>query len=486
MEKLSSNKYFIFTLGCQMNKSDSEHIISVLENLGYRSINNESRADLIIANLCSVRQSAIDRIWGKIKIWNSLKKKNPNLIIALTGCILEEDRKKFQKNPTVDLIFDIKDLSKLPKILSDKKLAIKNERNKPDRLSPIVNYFDIMPKYKSKFSAYIPISTGCNNYCSYCVVPYTRGREISRPAEEIISEVKDLIKKGYKEIFLLGQNVNSYGKNVQGVQPVQNVQIEQGRRPIEQAQRLNNLNKENKLTFYKLLQEINSIPGHFWIRFLTSHPKDMSKDLINTIAQCEKVTGYIHLPVQSGDDEILRRMNRGYNIRGYLLLIKAIRAKIPLVSLSTDVIVGFPDETKKQFENTKRLMEKVKFDMAYIAQYSPRPGTAAYKLKDDVPKKEKKRREKILTEILKKTALENNRKYIGKEVEVLAEESNKKKAIRDKKSLLLITDRLLLLFGHTRTFKPVQFYGPENLISKFVKVKITNCTPWGLEGELVK
>lgn len=446
-------KYFIFTLGCQMNESDSERIISVLEKLGYKSAEDESKADLILANLCSVRQSAIDRIWGRTKIWNSFKKKKPNLIVGLTGCILEKDKKRFQKNSAIDFIFDIKDLSKLPKILSDKKSALRNKKNKLDRLSPIANYFDIHPKYKNKISAYIPISTGCNNFCSYCVVPYTRGREISRPAEEIISEVKDLVKKGYKEIMLLGQNVNSYGLTLNNTN--------------------NSLNTTKNNNFPELLKKINRIPGEFWIRFLTSHPKDFSDDLIDSISQCEKVTEYIHLPVQSGDDKIIRRMNRHYTRKHYLNLLGRIQTNLRIVSVSTDIIVGFPGETKKQFENTAELMKKVKFDMAYIACYSPRADTAAYKFKDNVSREEKNHRKKILNDILKKTALENNKKYIGKVNEVLVESCKENK-------------KLGILFGHTRTFKPIQFYGPENIIGKFVKVKITNCTPWALEGKLIK
>ncbi len=437
-------KYFIWTLGCQMNKSDAERIISVLENLGYKLVSKESEADLILVVACSVRQSAIDRIYGKAQEWQKIKEKRP-LITILSGCVLDADKPKLEKY--FDIIFEVSDLPKLPKILSKKLSNLTTYKTN--------NYFKIHPNYQSSFQAYIPISTGCNNFCSYCVVPYTRGREVSRPADEIIVEVRNLIAKDYKEITLLGQNVNSYGVRRQTT----------------------DYGLQKKTTFSELLRKINDIPGDFWIRLLTSHPKDMSDELIKTIVECKKVTEYIHLPVQSGDNEILKRMNRGYTIRDYLSKIRFIREKLPNVEISTDIIVGFPGETKKQFENTAKLMEEVKFDMAYIAQYSPRSGTAAAKLKDSVLKAEKKCREKVLTKILEKTAYQNNKKYLGREVEILVEGNKGDKSGRSNNAELI---------GKTRTFKNVKFKSKKNLVGQFVKVKITDCNPWGLKGKLVK
>lgn len=355
-----------------MNKSDSERIATILENQGYSLASKMEEADLIMVNMCSVRQSAVDRVYGLIPKFQKLKNQNSKIKTILTGCILEEDKKKFNKK--FDLILDIKDLPNLPNRLQYHRLVYgtKNSGGK----KKVKNYFHIEPKYRFSESAFVPIMTGCNNFCAYCVVPYTRGREISRPVEEIICEVKNLVKKGYKEIILLGQNVNSYNN--------------------EQRTK----NNEEKINFAKLLKMINEIPGNFKIRFLTSHPKDMSDELIETIAKCQKVVKEIHLPVQSGDDTILKKMNRGYTISHYKNLIKKIHQKIPGVKISTDVIVGFPGETKEQFENTVKLFKEIKFDKAYIARYSPRPGTAAAKLKDDVPLPEKKRREKILEKIL--------------------------------------------------------------------------------------
>jgi len=320
-------RYFIKTFGCQQNESDSERITAFLEKQGYKKAEKLEEADLIVVNACSVRQTAIDRVLGLKKKFEHLKAKK-----ILTGCVLKSDRIKFRK------FFD--DIVDIRKFLGR------------DCLSAL---------------AFVPIMTGCDNFCSYCVVPYTRGREISRPVKEIINEVKNLIKNGCKEITLLGQNVNSYQHG-----------------------------------FAALLRKINSIPGDFQIKFLTSHPKDVSDDLIDAIAKCGKVVKEIHLPIQSGDNEILRKMNRHYTAGQYKKLIEKIRKKIPGVKISTDVIVGFPSETKKQFQNTVKVFKEIKFDKAYINKYSARAGTAAARFKDDVLLEEKKRRWKILDEIVNK------------------------------------------------------------------------------------
>ncbi|MGB9609203.1 MAG: MiaB/RimO family radical SAM methylthiotransferase, partial [Minisyncoccia bacterium] len=268
-------------------------------------------------------------------------------------------------------------------------------------------------------------------FCTYCVVPYVRGPEICRPAEEIVNEVNELIGRGYKEICLLGQNVNSYFSN---------------------------------LNFPKLLKKINDIPGNFWLRFLTSHPKDFSDELIETMVKCKKICEYLHLPIQSGDNQILKEMNRRYTVEHYKNIIEKIRKKIPDIAISTDIIVGFPGETEKQFQNTTKLMKEIKFDMAYIAEYSPRPQTAAIKLNDNVPKKEKEKRRKILTEILKQTAFEKNKKYLGQIVEILVDSEDKDN-----------------FYGKTRTFKTVKIKkSPFYQIGEFEKVKIISATPFGL------
>ena len=418
--------YHLITFGCQMNKSDSERIASVLENMGYQPVNKSAQADLIIVNMCSVRQSAVDGLGRK---FTELKKQNPNLKTALTGCVLLPDKTKLKKQ--FDLIFDIKNLTKLSNMLCYPLIIPR---------SNALEYFSVFPDSDSLVTAYVPIMTGCNNFCAYCVVPYVRGEENSRPAQEIIEEVKKLIKKEYKEIILLGQNVNSY--------------------------------KDKNTNFPQLLKLINDLPGGFWLRFITSHPKDLSDELIETMAKSEKITEYLHLPVQAGDNQILKKMNRGYSVDQYKNLIEKIRKRIKNISISTDIIVGFPGETKKQFKQTAKLMKWVKFDMVYTAQYSPRPMTAASKLKDDVIKKEKRRREQILTKIIKNTALKNNRKYINKTVEVLIEQKTKND----------------FYLGKARTFKNVKIKDPKGSlkIGQFIKTKIIKATPWGLEGRIEK
>jgi len=396
-----------------MNISDGERVSAVLERGGYKKTNNMFKADLVVIVMCSVRKSAVDRVYGIVEKFNELKRKKPNLKTILTGCIIKKDRKTFLN--LFDYVINIKDIKKIPKILGSKKNIKDN------------NYLDIAPKYSSKFSASVPIMTGCNNFCSYCVVPYAREREISRSVKNIIAEIKDLIKKGYKEIWLLGQNVNSY--------------------------------KNGKINFPRLLKLVNNIPGNFWIRFTSSHPKDFNKEVIKAMADYNKVTHYLNLPIQSGDDKILKLMNRHYTVKDYKNKIKELRKKIPDICLSTDIIIGFPGETKKQFENTVKLFKDIKYDMAYINKYSPRFGTAASKLKDTVLWEEKKRREKILNETLKQTSFENNKKYVGKIMEILVDSTKS---------------------GRTKEYKLVIFKNKQKP-GKFIKAKITKATPWHLE-----
>lgn len=434
--------YSIWTFGCQMNESDSQRIATILEKQNYKPVRRDEEADLIIVNACSIRQSAIDRIYGQAKYINKLKTKNSNLKTVLTGCVLDRDKEKMTK--IFDQTIDISKVNKLPALLDSK---IKIDKS-------LENYFHIKPKYESEIEVYVPIMTGCNNFCSYCVVPYTRGREISRPASEIINEITNLVKSGYKKITLLGQNVNSYKST--------------------QNKTNNSLNTTNK-DFINLLKSINSILGDFWFTFLTNHPKDMSDELIKNLSTLNKLCHYVHLPFQSGNNKILKAMNRHYTRSQYLSSVKKIRKALPDVNLSTDIIVGFPEETKKQFSDTVDIMKKACFDMAYIAGYSPRSQTAAYKLKDNIKREEKIKREKTLNQILAKTALSNNKKYIGKVIEALVKGKSKKKGI---------------LYGETKTLKNLEFPSTnsgqaKNIIGKFVKIKITKVNSWSLYGKLV-
>jgi len=395
-------KYFIITYGCQMNHSDSEKITTRLQSMGHKKAPSIQVADLVVINACSVRQSATHRVYGKVENY-----KHKKIIIA--GCVLPKDKKQ----------------------LLEKNVEFWH----PDE------YFCLPATPENNFSAAVPIMTGCNNFCTYCVVPFTRGREKSRSAKEIIAEIKKLLKNGVKEITLLGQNVNSY--------------------------------RDKNLNFPKLLQAINNLPGNFWLSFLTSHPKDMSEELIETAARCQKVTPYIHLPIQSGDNEILKKMNRRYSVDHYKNLIKKIRQSFkkyrpafPPVAISTDVIVGFPGETKKQFQNTEKIMRELKFDMAYLGRYSFRDGSAATKLEDNVLSKEKRCRETALNNILTKTVSSNNRKYLGQKVLVLIKEIKNGFA-----------------FGKTATFKTVKIPNKNLKPGDLIQAKITKTLAWGLSGK---
>lgn len=423
--------YFLQIYGCQMNYSDAERVAAVLEKSGYNKASQESEADLVVFVACAVRESAVQRLYGNGRKFKRYRKKNPNFKSVLTGCVVKKDRAKLEK--IFDIIIDIKNINKLPEMLGSAQNTAENE----------LDYFQIKPEYESPYTAYVPIMTGCNNFCSYCIVPYTRGREYSRPVKEVIAEIKELVKKGHKEIILLGQNVNSY-------------------RP------------DDETDFPALLEEINKISGDFWIRFLTSHPKDVTEKLIKTVKNSSKCTNYIHLALQSGNNEILEKMNRKYTKEHFLDLVEMIRENIKDVMLTTDIIVGFPGETEEQFKETAEAIQKARFDIAYINKYSPRAGTVSAQMSDNVSWEEKKRREKALNGILKETALENNKKYIGKTVDILVEKEDDKCYV-----------------GKTRSFKDIKIKKTAlNLIPSpigtFTKAKITKVTPWALEGEILR
>ncbi len=406
--------YSIVTYGCQMNKNDSERIAGFFSENGLQKSSVE-KADVVVINSCSIRQSAVDRIEGKIR---NLKKDKNRPLIIVTGCLLEKDRKKFSS--LVDYTLPTETISSWP-------LSFLKEKN--------TCFFNLKPE-RTGTTAYVSIMTGCNNFCAYCVVPYTKGREFSRPVTEVIEEVKKSVKNGYREVWLLGQNVNSYNGGVD---------------------------------FPKLLREINKIRGDFWLRFTTSHPKDFSDKTISAIKDCKKITKYLHLPIQSGDNTILEKMNRPYTVQDYREIIRKVRKEVPDITISTDIIVGFPGETEKNFRNTATIFNEIRFDMAYVARYSPRPQTSASKMEETVSEEEKKRREKILVEILKESNLEKNKLYKGKKVRVLVIKKSKKKGF---------------LFGKTEDYKTILFRGSEKLIGKFIKAEITDYSLWGLKGKI--
>ncbi len=424
-------KYRIITFGCQMNKSDSERIASVLQGMGYKEAPKAEEADLAVLNMCSVRQSAVDRVYGLSPQFKALKEKNRGFKTIITGCILQRDRRKMAE--IFDFVLNKEDMQSWPELI--KKGTTSKKRS---------DYLKIRPKYENRIQAYVPISSGCDNFCTYCAVPYTRGRLVSRSHKDILKEIKELIKEGYKEIWLLGENVNNY------LSPA-----------------------DKKINFSRLIKEIDKIEGKFWLRFTSPHPKDFSNELIETLSKSPKFVPYINLPVQSGDNIILKKMNRPYTREKYIDLVKKIRKGFEGrdIAISTDIIVGFPGETNVQFNNSAKLLREVKFDMAYIAKYSPRPQSfSCEKMKNDVGKKEKKKREKILFEILKKTALENNEKLLNKEVEVLVLEKDRE-----------------YYNGRTGQNKAIRFKSDnDDLLGKFVKVKVIKAKSWNLEGVLIK
>ena len=415
-------RYHIWTIGCQMNKADSEHIAAYLEQVGYVPAPRPAAADIVLLNSCVVRQSAEDKVVHKLE---SLRSREGGRVLALTGCMVDSDIDSLQKRfPHVDLFFKPQDLSALASFLEDRGLV----SGRVDPGSVVA---------RPNTSAFVNIIQGCDNFCSYCIVPYRRGREHSRPMDEVVGEVEGLAQSGTREVILLGQNVDSYGHD---------------------------LNADTSLA--GLLQRLNPVGGLNRIRFLTSHPKDMSDELIETMARLDKVCEHVSLPAQAGDDGILEAMGRGYTAGQYVGLAERIRRTVPHVALSTDVIVGFPGESGEQFDRTYELLRELRFDTVHVACYSPRTGTIAYRrLADDVSDAEKVRRRKLVEELQEGIATEINEKLMGQRVEVLVEGRKKGK-----------------WWGRTRTDKLVFFEGSADCKGQLVNVEITYTSPWSLQG----
>jgi tRNA-2-methylthio-N6-dimethylallyladenosine synthase len=408
-------KYHIWTIGCQMNKAESERLASLFERLGYQPTASANEAKLVVLNSCVVRQSAEDRVTNKLDNLKALRKARPDMTLAVTGCLVNADTKSLQKRfPQVDYFF--KPGEQPPWLASPKE--------------------PVLPE-KPNVAAYVPIIQGCDNFCSYCIVPYRRGREKSRLPAEIVSEVRELVGRGAKEVTLLGQNVDSYGHDL-----------------------------PEKSDLADLLYELNDIEGLWRIRFLTNHPKDMSPKLIEAVAALDKVCEQLTLPVQSGSNAILKAMKRGYDVEHYRKLVGEIRSKIPEIALSTDILLGFPSETEAQFQETADLLSELKFDTVHIAAYSPRPGTfAARKLTDDIPPAEKKRRLEHIERLQEKIATAINARLKGKVVEVLVEGEKKRR-----------------WWGRTRTDKLVFFNDSGDCRGKLIKIRVEKTSPWALQG----
>ena len=443
MEKKGKNKLYIETYGCQMNVADSEVVAAIMEENNYSITKNVDEADVIFINTCSIRDNAEQRIWGRLNVFNQIKKKKKNLIIGVIGCMAERVGEGFFKNNIVNLVAGPDAYRDMPQLID----VVKTGRKATNiELSETETYDNICPTRldDNKISGFVSISRGCNNFCTYCIVPYTRGRERSRNAEDIINEIMDLKNKGYKEITLLGQNVNSYIWN----------------------------DKKENINFSKLLELVAIKFPELRIRFTTSHPKDMTDETIKTIAKYSNICNYIHLPVQSGSSKILKLMNRKYTAEWYMDRIKSIRKYIPDCGISTDIFTGFCSETEEDHNETLKLMEWAKFDFAYMFKYSERPGTyAANKLEDDVPEEIKLKRLEQVIEVQKNISTESNKKDVGKIFEVLIEGISKKSEQE--------------LFGRTQQYKVVVFPQKNYKVGDYVKVKINRCTSATLIGEVV-
>jgi len=439
-------KYLIKTYGCQMNVHESEKLAGILENMGYQPTSTQEEADVVLFNTCAIRESAEQKIFAHIGELKKLKRAKPSMIIAICGCMSQQ--KNYPENilkkfPFVDIIFGTHNIAEFENYILKRKqtkkkvIDIKETENILDR--------DSMPKKRtSGINAWVNIMYGCNNFCTYCIVPYVRGSEISRPMADIIKEVKELISEGYKQITLLGQNVNSYGNDTE----------------------------DNNQTFANLLKELDSLDGNFWLTFMTSHPKDISKEVIDIIARSKHIMRYLHLPVQSGSDQILKAMNRRYSKAQYLQTIEYAKQQIEGVEFSSDIIVGFPGETEQDFLDTQDIVKQVRYEQLFTFIYSKRKGTVAEKLEGQVDLATKKERLKRLIELQNKIGTEVAQKYIGKTLDVLVTDVHPKKQG--------------FLLGSTFANKNVNFEAHKDLIGKFVKVKIESSKLTVLTGKIVE
>ncbi len=447
-------KYFLLPLGCQMNRSDTERVITVLNNMGCEPTDDENDADIIGVIACSVRQKGIDKVYSRILKWNTMKRKR-NLITFISGCMLPADRVRFIK--LFDIVFTMNELPELPDmirqygVMTASSSQIITEEEIIRQINPSANmdrFWAIKPQHISKYEAFIPIQNGCNKFCTYCAVPYTRGREVSRKSDEILAELRQAVEKGYKSITLLGQNVNSYGLDKKG----------------------------DEMNFAQLLRKIGQYGDEsgkeFWVYFTSPHPRDMNDEVIEVISQYKCLAKQIHIPIQSGDDNMLQRMNRKHTLEDYRHIINSIRRMLPTATIFTDIIVGFTGETEEEFENTRKAMIEFKYNMAYIAQYSVRPGAVASTWADDVPKEEKRRRYHVLSQELEKHSYLYNKSLIGTTQKVLVTGDDRKEGY---------------LTGHTEGKIVIRFKSSDHsLIGQIVNVEVTSARPLSIEGNLTE
>ena len=430
-------KFFIQVWGCQMNSYDADLINSILISSGFVPTDNEDDANIVLLQTCSVRESAEVKVFNKIsKLIKRKKQSREEFVIAVSGCMAEnQEQLILKKYSEVDVLCGPNAYIELPRLLENAFHHTEpHELIKDDKR-------DLYPKvqHKKQLRAYVAVMRGCDNFCSYCIVPYVRGREKSMPADRIVSEVKQLVDNGCREITLLGQNVNSYGK-------------------------------EKNMHFVDLLEKLNNIAGRFRLRFLTSHPKDADKRLFEAIRDLDKVCPYLHLPIQSGSNNVLERMNRKYSRENYLAKIDLLKEIVPGISLSSDFIVGFPGETEQDFQDTLSAMEYVGYDSSFIFKYSVRHGTQAAKFEDDVPKEVKEDRNRRLLELQEEIGLSRNKQFINETMNILVEGKSKRNPER--------------LFGRSENFKRVVFTGEEKYIGQFINVKIQRVTSLTLFGTI--
>ncbi len=439
-EKFKNKKYFIKTYGCQMNVHDSEEIKGIVENLGFSETINLEESDLVILNTCAIRENAHDKVFGFLGRVKHLKKDKPELIVCVGGCMPEQESVSNllkEKYPFVNIVFGTHNINDLGKMI----LESSNKQNIEVYSVEGDIYEGMEYKRDSKYSAWVNIMYGCNKFCTYCIVPYTRGKQRSRKIEDILKEVQELKDKGYEEITLLGQNVNAYGKDL-----------------------------ESDYGFAKLLEKTAKI-GISRIRFVTSHPWDFTDEMIDIIAKYDNIMPYIHLPLQSGSTNILRLMGRRYTKEEYLNLYNKIKDRIPGVSITTDIIVGFPNETDEDFNETLEVVDKCKFDGAFTFIYSPREGTPASKIKDNIDLKIKEERLQKLNEKINNYSLEHNKEYLGKKVKVLVIGTSEKGEGK--------------MCGYTETMKLVNISGAEKDLGKIIEVEITEAKSFSLDGNKV-
>jgi len=440
----SPPKAFVDTYGCQQNESDSERLRGMLSCMGYVFTQNENEADIVVINTCAVREHAEMRILSNVGALVHAKKAKKDMIIAVCGCMVQQEHmaEKIKKSyPHVDLVFGTHELQNFPELLERLLLSPKRRRifavtDSEGRIT------EGLPVYRDRgVKAWLPVMYGCNNFCSYCIVPYVRGRERSRLPEHIFAEARELVASGYKDITLLGQNVNSYGKDL-----------------------------GTGVDFAYLIEELNKIEGEFLIRFMTSHPKDATKRLFETMAACEKAARHIHLPFQAGNNRVLKAMNRGYTKEQYLELIAMAREIMPDIVLTSDVIVGFPGETDEEFEDTLDIIRKVRFDALFTFIYSKRKGTPAAEMPDPFTREEKQRRFDRLLEIQNAISSEKHAQYVGKTIRVLVDGEGEGGEYN--------------LTARTSGGRLVHLAGDRSLIGSFIDVEITGSTNWGLFGKI--